>query len=101
MLLVSLILLVLGVPLQLTYCLRLILTRGKAEPRWYYAAMVGGACNVLAGLLVRDPLLVTGQAALMCIYSLTRPKPAQIDGRQVGAGGDDGDDGGVQDREKE
>lgn len=86
MLLVSLILLILGSPLQLTYCIRLMLTKGKAEPRWYYAAMVGGVCNVVAGLLVRDPLLVTGQGALMCIYSLTRPKMGKIDVPQAGDG---------------
>lgn len=74
MLLAALILVLLGVPLQLTYCVRLILTKGRAEPRWYYAGMAGGVCNVVAGLLLHDPLLITGQAVVLCLYSLTRPK---------------------------
>jgi len=79
MMLASLVLLLVGVPLQLTYCVRLVLTKGRASPKWYYAAMLGGLCNVASGVLLRDPLLITGQAAVLCIYSLTRPKPKQFD----------------------
>ncbi len=77
MLVAALVLLLLGLPLQLCYAARLIITKGNASKRWYWAAMAGGLCNVASGILVRDPLLITGQASIMCIYALTRPRASR------------------------
>lgn len=74
MLMAALILLLLGVPLQLAYCARLALKPAADNRLWFILAMLGGILNISSAALLRDPLLATGQAAVLGIYFFTRPR---------------------------